>query len=61
MVLYSETIGAIPQESVVMPSKLDEMEKTLHETRVKIQYFKQVVVEANKEEDRATVGRLLQR
>ncbi|KAI0241764.1 hypothetical protein LSAT2_019492 [Lamellibrachia satsuma] len=51
---YRELIDQLKEESVVMPAKLDEMEKTLHETRAKIQYFKQVVVEANKEEDRAT-------
>ena len=43
-----------------MPAKLDEMEHTLRETRTKIKYFKQVVVEANNEEDIAMVGWLEQ-
>ena len=39
-----------------MPTKLDEMEMTLRETTVKIQYFRKVVIDAKNEEDTAKVG-----
>ncbi|KAK2190717.1 hypothetical protein NP493_73g05060 [Ridgeia piscesae] len=51
---YRELIDQLREEGVRMPAKLDEMEHTLRETRTKIKYFKQVVVEANNEEDIAT-------
>ena len=56
VVLCSEMHGIYLQESGSMPTKLDEMETTLRETTVKIQYFKKVVIDAKNAEDTAKVG-----
>ena len=52
----SEMYDISSQESGRMPTKLDEMEMTLRETTVKIQYFRKVVIDAKNEEDTAKVG-----
>ena len=56
VVLCSEMYDISLQESGRMPTKLDEMEMTLRETTVKIQYFRKVVIDAKNEEDTAKVG-----